>query len=204
MCSSCAQDCGCCGAPSAEQFSIVIRRTLIAPFDFEDMQWDFDGNFQSWYDEYGLFIELAAKIGSKGVYQWGTIRKAVELYTSIGGEALFHEFVAPDALIELYLQPSQISAWQHLGGWYELPVNTHLIGGLNAGVLEFGPTTRVELHYFDRDLVFDDRIGEISITRDLARAIADCGPVGLTLTPEDMNAFNTRIHAIELELTSVP
>jgi len=201
-CSTCAEDCGpCCGAPTASQFSIVVRRTLIAPYDFDNQAWDWDGNISDWYDQYGLFVEVAATIASDGTYEWGTIGKAVTLW-EMYAESLFSEFVAPDPLVELYFLSSG-SSWQHIGGWYELPMDTHLIGALNVGTYVLGPESWVLLQFFDNDLVFNDRVGDIYIDRATARVLADCGVMKWILSPNDMNMFDTRIEAIEIEIASV-
>jgi hypothetical protein len=202
-CSNCAADCGCCGAPTADQFSIVVPRLLIAPYDFAGERWDSDGDISTWFQDYGNFVELAAVIAGDGAYQRGTIITAVNLYTQFA-QSLFSQFVAPDPLVELYFLPTAGANWELDGTWPDLPPDTNLIPGLNVGVFVFGPDSWVQLRVFDEDLVLDDRVGEVNIDRSFARAVADCGVVSLVLSPADMDRYDTRIQAVEIEITSLP
>jgi hypothetical protein len=190
-----------CGAPNAGTFDITVTRVLAAPYDFDAEAWDWDGDIDSWWEDYGIWVELLLLVATEGAYEFGTYDELIvemDPYT----ESIFSQWVAPDLLVDVYWLDSNVSEWEEVGGFYDLAEDQHEATGLGLGQWSMGPESRVHVALFDEDIAFDDYIGELGFDLNGLRGIADCGPVGFVLTAQDMDDYETRINAIEVEVVA--
>lgn len=184
--------------PGINELDFTINRLTIIyePTDFQDDQWDWDGDVVDFYTDNAAWIDLLAAYASNGAYSPELVETLLP-YLEGGLQSLLSPYVTPDVTLVPFV-------WDGTD-WTEY-----------APIENYDDTTFVDLYDlplsfrtaddqlsfdgYDRDVAFDDPMGTIGITvRDL-RYVAGCGPMGFVLTDAEMDAYETRVRAIELDV----
>jgi hypothetical protein len=186
-----------CGAPKATQFDVVVNGVLIAPFDFNDEQWDFDGDIGGWYDEYELWIDLALTMSGQSALVWDEVIHAADPFA----ETLFSAYVAPDVFIDWYSVTA--TGDLYVDSWIDFPEDQSRVGPLNLGTVAPVGTEMEWFEAHDSDLTFDDYAGYFYLDQDMLREAADCGEVVYFYSQNDMNAYETRVNAFAVDVIAL-
>ncbi len=190
-----------CGDDSATSFEIEVTRVLVAPYDFSDEAWDWDGDIDGWWEDHGLWVELLLIVATKGSYEPGAYDELIAEADPYS-ESLFGQWVAPDLIVDEYFQPSPGAEWDYVGEWGGIPPDRHELTGLSFGTVDLSGGGAVGLAFQDEDIAFDDFIGDVSLDLEVAQQLAGCGPTGIVLTDSEMDGISTRLNAVEVEVVA--
>ena len=186
-----------CGAPSSTQFDVIVTGVLIAPYDFNDEQWDFDGDISGWYEEYELWIDLALTLSGRSAATWEEVIMAADPFS----ETLFSAYVAPDVFLDWYELTDQNEAY--IDSWLDFPEDQAHVGPLDLGVVSPGASGMEWFDAYDSDLSFDDYAGYFYLDEALLRDVADCGEVVYFYSDGDMDSYETRVNGFAVDVVSL-
>ena len=194
------EDLSVCGS-TATRFSVRVQ-LLVAPYNFEADAWDWDGDIDSWAEDVDAWLDLLVPLVTEGAL---TGEQFAELLQEADGlsESIFSAYVAPDPHVEVYFSAGPSEDWTFEGDFGNLPDDTFQIEDLEIAEVDLTGGAAFALDVFDEDLSFNDPIGSFFIDLETAQVLGDCGPVSIVLSPDEMDALETRLNAFEVTLVGL-
>lgn len=198
------QDAGleACGNGAAGVFEIQIGRVTFAPADSDGNRWDSLESDRQWRELIVEWSDLSRTISTEGAFRRGSYED-VETVNEYFESTLFGELGAPDPGFVLYSSDDGGASWGVAQDWEQLGGNTFQVGGLYLGRWALDDDVLINLSFLDVDAPEETRVGDLTVTAELAGSIANCGPMSLVLSEQEMASLDSRVHAIEIEVQLV-
>jgi hypothetical protein len=191
-----------CGNGAAGVFEIQIGRVTFAPADSDGNHWDSLESDLHWRELIVEWSDLSTTISTEGAFRRGSYED-VETVNEYFESTLFAEAGAPDPVVVLYSSDDGGASWDVAQEWEQLGGNTYQLDGLYLGRWALDDDVLINLIFLDVDAPDKTRVGDLTITAELAESMANCGPMSLVLSEREMTSLDSRVHAIEIEVQLV-